>query len=75
MKNNFESKLPKAVKSRKDAKAAEDHSKQSLLDQHLEEQHKEIFIPYSDLLFQEAAIEWLIAMDQVNFNFFFHLSF
>ena len=45
------SKLPKAVKSWKDAKAAEDHSKQLSLDPHLEEQRKEIFIPYSDLLF------------------------
>ena len=56
MKNNFESKLPKAVKSWKDAKAAEDRSKQSSLDPHLEEQRKEIFIPYSDSLFREAAI-------------------
>ena len=65
-KNNFESKLPKVVRSRKDVLAAEDRSKQSLLDLHLEEQHREIFVPYSDLLFREAVIEWLIATDQVS---------
>jgi len=69
-KNNFESKLPKAVKSRKDAKAAEDRSKQSSLDPHLKEQRKETFVPYSDSIFRDAAIEWLIATDQVIFNFF-----
>lgn len=67
-KNNFESKLPKVVKSRKDAKtAAEDHSKQSSLDPHFEERRKETFVPYSDSLFREAAIEWLIETDQVSF--------
>ena len=68
IKNDFESKLPKVVKSRKDAKAAEDCSKQSSLDPHLEERRKETFVPYSDSLFREAAIEWLIATDQVIFN-------
>ncbi|KAF8805223.1 hypothetical protein BYT27DRAFT_7104785, partial [Phlegmacium glaucopus] len=63
-KNDFELKLPKAVKAQKDAKATEDHSKQSSLDPHLEECPKERFVPYSDSLFQEAAIEWLIATDQ-----------
>lgn len=47
--------------------AAEDVSKQSSLDPHLEERPKETFIPYSDPLFREAAIEWLIATDQVIF--------
>jgi hypothetical protein len=37
-KNNFKSRLPEAVKSQKDAKAAEDCSKQSSLNPHLEEQ-------------------------------------
>lgn len=41
-------------------------AKQSLLDPHLKAQEvKEQVIPYSDLLFQKAAIEWLIATDQV----------
>jgi hypothetical protein len=52
--------------------AAEDHSKpeQSSLDPHLQERpgHKETFDLYSDSLFREAAIEWLIATDQVIFN-------
>ena len=55
-------------------KAAEDHSKQSSLDPHLEEQCKETFVPYSDSLFREAAIEWLIATDQVNY-YLFNISF
>jgi hypothetical protein len=63
-KNNFETKLPKAVKARKAAQEAEDHSKQSSLDPHLEE--RKTFIPYSDSLFREAAIEWLISTDQVS---------
>lgn len=64
-KNDFESKLPKVVQARKKAKAIQDRSKQLSLDPHLEERPKEIFIPYSDALFREAAIEWLIATDQV----------
>ena len=75
IKNDFESKLPKVVKSRKDAKAAEDCSKQSSLDPHLEERCKETFVPYSDSLFREAAIEWLIATDQVFFLNFLNILF
>ena len=50
--------------------AAKDCSKQSSLNSHLEERHKEILIPYSDSLLREAAIEWLIVTDQVIFIFF-----
>ena len=67
-KNNFESKLLKAVKAQKSMKEAEDHLKQTLLDLHLKEcPPKETYIPYSDGLFQEVTIEWLIATDQVSF--------
>ncbi len=65
-KNDFGSKLPKAVKARKDARAAEDCSKQSSLDPHLQERHRDTFVPYSDTVFREAAIEWLIETDQVT---------
>ncbi len=56
------------MKSRNDAKKAADAAKQqSSIEPHLEERKvKERVIPYSDALFKEAAIEWLIATDQVN---------
>ncbi|RDB14951.1 putative AC transposase [Hypsizygus marmoreus] len=64
-KNTFESKLPKDVKARKDAETAANQEKQSTLDPHLRDvPPKERTIPYSDKLFREAAIEWLIATDQ-----------
>ncbi|KAF8960961.1 hypothetical protein BDZ97DRAFT_1665051, partial [Flammula alnicola] len=57
-RNDFESKLPKAQK-------AADREKQSSLDPHLEErQPRERTIPYSDALFREAAVEWLVSTDQ-----------
>ena len=68
-KNDFESKLPKVVKARKAAQEAEDRSKQSSLNLHLKERPTtETSIPYSDSLFREATIEWLIATDQVSFR-------
>ncbi|KAJ2923537.1 hypothetical protein H1R20_g13556, partial [Candolleomyces eurysporus] len=57
-RNGVESKLPAAVRARKDAKKAQ----QSTLDDIVEE--KERVVPYSDTLFQEAAEDWLIATDQ-----------
>lgn len=58
--------LPKDTKRRKLDAAAADNS-QSRLDAHLcEQKPKEHIIPYSDGLFQEAAIEWLIETDQVS---------
>jgi hypothetical protein len=52
------------VKAQKDAKRAAEQ--QSTLDPHLEERPvKEHVIPYSDNLFREAAIEWLVSTDQV----------
>ncbi|KJA12714.1 hypothetical protein HYPSUDRAFT_116501, partial [Hypholoma sublateritium FD-334 SS-4] len=65
-KNDFVSKLPKATKIRNEAKkAAEAAKQQSSIEPHLEERKvKERVIPYSDALFKQAAIEWLIATDQ-----------
>jgi hypothetical protein len=54
--------LPKA------AKAARQKANQTFLDGHLKEVPKsEQVTPYSDATFREAAIEWLIATDQVIF--------
>jgi len=66
LKNNFESKLPKAIKSRKEAQAAVEDAKQLMLHPHLKEQPPlETYVAYSDALFREAAIEWLVSTDQV----------
>ena len=73
-KEGFESKLPKAVRARKDADIAKDRAKQQSLDPHLVERTQDEYIPpYSDDLMQEVAIEWLIATDQVS-SFWRHLS-
>jgi hypothetical protein len=57
-------KLPKAAKKAKE-KAEQATLKEGRLDSHLKEiPHKEWVIPYSDTLFHEAVIEWLVATDQ-----------
>lgn len=63
--NHFASKLPNARKVAK--KAAEDAHKttQDTLDGHLRDLPPERVIPYSDKVFREAAVEWLIVTDQV----------
>ncbi len=52
---------------RKELKAAKTESEQQTrLDPHLKEREKkEVVIPYTDELFQEVSIEWLVATDQV----------
>ncbi|KAF5329115.1 hypothetical protein D9758_017952 [Tetrapyrgos nigripes] len=57
---NFKTMLPKARKAA--AAAASQSAVQTTLDPHLTE--PTVKIPYSDRLFREAAIEWLIATDQ-----------
>ncbi|KAF5317850.1 hypothetical protein D9758_018688 [Tetrapyrgos nigripes] len=57
---NFKTMLPKARKAA--AAAASQSAVQTTLDPHLTE--PTVKIPYSDRLFCEAAIEWLIATDQ-----------
>ncbi|KAE9389155.1 hypothetical protein BT96DRAFT_764354, partial [Gymnopus androsaceus JB14] len=73
-KNNFMSMLPKVVAACK--VAAQDASaklKQSTVDPHLEEKPEaKPSIPYSDATFCEAAIEWLVSIDQVTLE---HPSF
>jgi len=64
--NNFESKLPKVVQERKDAALAADRAKQQSLDPHLtKELPQERVIPYSDDLFRDAAVQWLVETHQV----------
>jgi len=66
LKNDFESKLPKAIKSCKEAQAAVEDAKQLMLHPHLKERPPpETYVAYSDALFCEAAIEWLVSTDQV----------
>ena len=60
-KNTFTSKLLKAIKK------AEEGLQQGQLDGNLQKiPCKEWGIPYTDTLFREVAIEWLVATDQVN---------
>ncbi|KAJ7263341.1 hypothetical protein C8J57DRAFT_1629272 [Mycena rebaudengoi] len=68
-KNNFESKLPKDVKARTQAAATADAKAkfhQQTLDSHLKEKPEKP-APYTDELFLDAACQWLIATDQVEF--------
>ncbi|KAJ7878313.1 hypothetical protein B0H14DRAFT_2342038, partial [Mycena olivaceomarginata] len=66
-KNNFESKLKEDIKAR--AEAAEEAAtaakklQQATLDPHLREKPERV-VPYSDALFRQVALEWLIATDQ-----------
>jgi len=56
--------LPKDSKSRRQATMKDT---QQRLDPHLEEKRPvERVIPYTDDLFRNAAIEWLVSTDQVN---------
>ena len=56
--------LPKDSKSRRQATMKDT---QQRLDPHLEEKRPvERVIPYTDDLFCNAAIEWLVSTDQVN---------
>ena len=60
---NFESKLPGDVKKRK--VAAEEVTR--TLDHDLREKKlTERILPYTDKAFRQAAIEWLVATDQVG---------
>ena len=64
---NFVSKLPGDVKKRK--VAAEEAT--CTLDCDLREKKlSEWIVPYSDKLFCRAAVEWLVATDQVRISFY-----
>ena len=60
--------LPQDAKRRK-AKAKDEAEAQATLDSHLRERpHKEHTVPYTDPVFRQAAIEWLVSTDQVCSN-------
>ena len=64
--NNFVFMLPKDLKAQWE-KAKE--NAQSCLDSHLEEKPaKKHVVLYSDVQFQQVAIEWLVSTDQVSFK-------
>ncbi len=50
---------------RKALKKAQEVQSQTKLDPHLKEKEKEKVVRYTDELFQSAALEWLVATDQV----------
>ncbi|KAJ7781962.1 hypothetical protein DFH07DRAFT_728535, partial [Mycena maculata] len=66
-KNDFESKLEEDIQARKkaaaDAEEAKSQLHQQTLEPHLQEKPERV-VPYSDTLFRDAALEWLIATDQ-----------
>jgi hypothetical protein len=60
--------LPGDIRARKDKAAAANQT----LDKHLiEKKMAERVVAYSDKLFRQAAIEWLIATDQVHVTYDF----
>ena len=62
----FESMLPGDVKGRKE-KA---ERVQQTINSHLTERKlAERVVPYSDKVFKQAAIEWLVATDQVSLHY------
>src|ERR1700678_437774 len=60
---NFESKLPGNVKKRKEAA---EHVTRTLDRDLTEKKISERLAPYTDKVFHRAAIEWLVATDQVS---------
>ncbi|KAF8522364.1 hypothetical protein JB92DRAFT_2706642, partial [Gautieria morchelliformis] len=64
--NNFESKLPKELKAKREkAEDAIARVKQGTLNNHLKEMpKKEQGVPFTNATFCDAAIEWLIITDQ-----------
>jgi hypothetical protein len=60
----FESKLPGDVKRRKEAETVTRTLDRDLV----EKKTTERIVPYSDKLFRKAAIDWLVATDQVGFT-------
>ncbi|KZP20667.1 hypothetical protein FIBSPDRAFT_742018, partial [Athelia psychrophila] len=72
-----ESKLPQALKSKREAAAdANAALEQATLDSHLRNIHvKQKTIVYSDAEFRAASIEWLVSTDQQPIQAFEHPSF
>ncbi|KAF8490585.1 hypothetical protein JB92DRAFT_2754255, partial [Gautieria morchelliformis] len=63
--HNFESKLPKVLKAKRAQEDAVARFEQGTLDEHLKEiPKKEHVVPFTNTVFHDAAIEWLIITDQ-----------
>jgi hypothetical protein len=63
--NNFESMLPEDTRQRKDAASGSgEQTQQSALSDHFNANGTKA-IPYSDKVFEAAAIEWLVQTNQV----------
>ena len=60
--NDFTSMLPKDSKAQREKAKAD---AQTTLDTHLEMPVKKHVVPYSDALFRQIAIGWLVSTDQV----------
>ncbi|KAJ7670970.1 hypothetical protein B0H17DRAFT_900186, partial [Mycena rosella] len=61
--NNFELRLEADIKARKQAADEAHKLHQQKLDSHLRERPESI-VPYSNTIFRDAALAWLIATDQ-----------
>lgn len=71
-KNDFICKLPKEVARLKKEAEAKDRTKQSSLDPHtVQVAPRENVIAYSDTLFCDAAIQWLVETNQVHITLLF----
>ncbi|KAF8240759.1 hypothetical protein L208DRAFT_1073951, partial [Tricholoma matsutake] len=68
---NYESRLPGDIKKRK---AVAEHATQTLDCDLREKKFKERVVPYTNKIFCQAAIEWLVATDQL-IQAFEHLKF
>ncbi|KAE9392984.1 hypothetical protein BT96DRAFT_829877 [Gymnopus androsaceus JB14] len=62
--NDFKSMIPKDVADRKNAEATAIGEQGTINDHAVPLEPKPRIIPYSDELFQQAAIEWLVETDQ-----------
>jgi hypothetical protein len=60
---SYESRLPGDIKKRK---AATEHATRTLDRDLKEKKLKDRVVPYTDKVFRQAAIEWLVATDQVS---------
>jgi len=64
--------LPGDIKVRKEKAAATNQT----LDKHLKEKKlSDCVAPYSDKVFRQAAIEWLVVTDQVCVTFILSMSY
>ncbi|KJA12797.1 hypothetical protein HYPSUDRAFT_117807, partial [Hypholoma sublateritium FD-334 SS-4] len=64
-RNNFVPKLPNAIRKKKEVAIVEDRSKQGAMEDHFTPAVPgERVVPYSDALFCDVAVQWLIETHQ-----------